>query len=549
MREVFDVQCGRAPRRALLAAACGGGLLTPSADRLQQLVRPDSIYDVYLVEDVPFARGQFASVRKCTHKLTGQRFAAKVLRKRRRLTDIYHEIAVLDTFADCNRIVQLHEVYETNTEIILVLELATGGEMQTLLDVEDFIREDQVIRLMRQILEGLHQLHDNNIAHLDIKPQNLLLTGPFPSCDVKLCDFGISRQVYGAGELREIMGTADYMAPEILNYEPLSLATDMWSIGVLTYALLTGYSPFTGSTVQETYCNITSEEVDFPDDLFIDISDTAKNFISGLLVKNPSGRRTIHSCLEHPWLSSPAAPSAPLTVPDLRADDKDSGFSSPVSSDDETSLPFTVPTPTPQPACLIDNGNLEPVRVGRTGAITGAYTIENALPTEPRPPVDNEPPSPSTEVGVRQLTPAEVALRPLTPPEVTQVTLHALAPPEVTLHPLNATEVTLHALTPSPAEDEVSDVTSEASSDRTSDMSWEETEFSYRRLSVAQLTDRVWDCFNEHDFNVEPVRPWENVCTGAVGRAKALFMGKAVAPAPAARAPAAASTRASPRRH
>ena len=68
-------------------------------------------------------RGQFASVRKCTHKLTGQRFAAKVLRKRRRLTDIYHEIAVLDAFADCNRIIKLHEVFETATEIILVLEL------------------------------------------------------------------------------------------------------------------------------------------------------------------------------------------------------------------------------------------------------------------------------------------------------------------------------------------------------------------------------------------------------------------------------------------
>ena len=66
-----------------------------------------------------------------------------------------------------------------------------------------------------------------------------------------------------------------------------SLSALCRSIGVLTYALLTGYAPFSGATNQETYCNITSEEVDFPDDLFTDISDNAKDFISGLLVKNP----------------------------------------------------------------------------------------------------------------------------------------------------------------------------------------------------------------------------------------------------------------------
>jgi len=513
-----------------LSAPCGNGLLTPSAERLQQLVRPDSIHDVYLVEDVPFARGQFASVRKCTHKLTGQRFAAKVLRKRRRLSDVYHEIAILDAFTDCDRIVHLHEVYETNTEIIIVLELLTGGEMQTLLDVEEFIREDDVIRLMRQILEGLHQLHDNNIAHLDIKPQNLLLTGPFPTCDVKLCDFGISRHVSGGGELREIMGTADYMAPEILNYEPLSLATDMWSIGVLTYALLTGYTPFTGSTLQETYCNITSEEVDFPEDLFHDITATARDFITGLLVKNPSGRRTVHSCLEHPWLAaSPAATlSAPQTTalsvprPDLNLDDKDSGFSSPASSDDETSLPYNAKPEHVISRSNVDNGNsVAPVR--RTSSFTtGAYTIENALPltTKPREKVDNAPVdnAPASKLSSSQVSP-QVSLRPL--------------PQLSSLPSLPQQLPSGHTLTSGgqSTEDEVSDVTSEASSsDRTSDMSWEETEFSYRRMSVAQLTDRVWDCFNESEFAAEQVRPWENICTGAVGRAKALFSQKTPTP-------------------
>ncbi|KAF0307155.1 Serine/threonine-protein kinase 17B [Amphibalanus amphitrite] len=408
--------------------------------------------------------------------------------------------------------------------------------MQTLLDVEEFIREEDVIRMMRQILEGLHQLHDNNIAHLDIKPQNLLLTGPFPNCDVKLCDFGISRQVIGNGELREIMGTADYMAPEILNYEPLSLATDMWSIGVLTYALLTGYTPFTGANNQETYCNITSEEVDFPEDLFSDISDNAKDFIAGLLVKNPSGRRTLHSCLEHPWLSTDNCEPSLLSS-DCVQTEKDSGFNSPASSDDETSLPFTPTSSPPSTITSADtdtqNGNDSTRRdsgFGSSSLTTGAYTIENALPAPvSQSAVDN---APVTSPAESELTvPAERRLRSCSPLAVRVVPV----PNEVTLEleptRVVSARVTMRSMTPPPVDDDASDVTSEASSsDRTSDMSWEETEFSYRRLSVAQLTDRVWDCFNEHDFNVEPVRPWENVCTGAVGRAKAMFSCKSAAP-------------------
>ncbi|CAG0918446.1 unnamed protein product [Notodromas monacha] len=98
------------------------------------------------------------------------------------------------------------------------------------------------------------------------------------------------------------MGTPDYVAPEVLNYEPISLATDMWSVGVLTYVLLTGCSPFGGETKQDTFCNITKAIVDFPEDLFADISDNAKDFILRLLIKKPSDRMKVDECLRHPWL-------------------------------------------------------------------------------------------------------------------------------------------------------------------------------------------------------------------------------------------------------
>jgi len=282
------------------------GFLSVSSERSKALVKKCPISDVYDVEERPFARGKFATVRKCCHKCTGHEYAAKFIRKRRRAMDIRHEIlhemAILDLSSNCQNIVHLREVYETPTELVLVLELASGGELQRLLDEEEAIAESDVIRFMVQILRGVSFLHQHNIAHLDLKPQNLLLTSAYPNCDVKLCDFGISRVITKGVEIRVIMGTPDYTAPEVLNYEPLSLSTDMWSIGVLTYVLLTGHSPFGGDTKQETFCNISQAQLDFPDDLFLDVSHVAKDFMRRLLVKEPSGRMTVQESLQHPWL-------------------------------------------------------------------------------------------------------------------------------------------------------------------------------------------------------------------------------------------------------
>ncbi|CAG5895717.1 unnamed protein product [Menidia menidia] len=218
----------------------------------------------------PF-RGKFAVVRKCVEKGTGHEYAAKFMRKRRKgqdcRTEIIHEIAVLELATASPRVVTLHQVYEMASEMVLVLEFAAGGEIfnQCVSEREDeaFSQED-VKRLMRQILEGVSFLHQNNIVHLDLKPQNILLTSSSPVGDIKIVDFGLSRRVSSHHELREIMGTPEFVAPEILNYEPISTATDMWSIGVLAYVMLTGFSPFLGEDKQETFLNISQLNLKAP---------------------------------------------------------------------------------------------------------------------------------------------------------------------------------------------------------------------------------------------------------------------------------------------
>lgn len=126
-------------------------------------------------------RGKFATVRRAMHKQTGVSFAAKFLRRRRRaqctLKEIRHEIAILLLCADSEHIVKLHSVHETMVETALVLEMANGGELQTLLDEAGSLSEHQTIICMQEVLKALQFLHKKCIAHLDLKPQNILLCG------------------------------------------------------------------------------------------------------------------------------------------------------------------------------------------------------------------------------------------------------------------------------------------------------------------------------------------------------------------------------------
>ncbi|XP_041829700.1 serine/threonine kinase 17a like [Melanotaenia boesemani] len=273
-------------------------------------IRKDPFTGSYELVGKELGRGKFAVVKKCIEKASGNHYAAKFLRKRRKgadcRMDILNEIAVLESAKANPYVVALHEVYETNSEIILVLECAAGGEIfdQCVADNDDAFTEKDVIRLAKQILNGVAFLHRNNVVHLDLKPQNILLTSARPLGDIRIVDFGLSRHMDNITEVREILGTPEYVAPEILNYEPISTATDMWSIGVLTYVMLTGESPFLGDDKQETFLNISQVNVDYSQDTFEGISSLAVDFIKSLLVKNPRKRATAEECLNHPWLNS-----------------------------------------------------------------------------------------------------------------------------------------------------------------------------------------------------------------------------------------------------
>ncbi|XP_076251839.1 death-associated protein kinase related-like isoform X1 [Rhynchophorus ferrugineus] len=295
------------------------GLLQIQEEVLKSVIQKESILEVYDVDKTPLGRGKYATVCRAVHKRTGTHYAAKFVKKRRRnqdqMNEIIHEIAVLMQCSSTNRVIRLHEVYESLTEMVLVLELAAGGELQHILDSGQCLGEMEARKAMKQILEGVSYLHDRNIAHLDLKPQNLLLSVEDSCDDIKLCDFGISKVLQPGVTVREILGTVDYVAPEVLSYEPISLSTDIWSIGVLAYVVLSGFSPFGADNKQQTFLNISKCALSFEPEHFGDVSSAAIDFIKSALVVDPRERPSIHDLLDHPWISLKTNLPPALTLP------------------------------------------------------------------------------------------------------------------------------------------------------------------------------------------------------------------------------------------
>jgi serine/threonine protein kinase len=200
-----------------------------SYEEVNRLICKEPLESKYEV-GAELGRGKFAIVKRVVDKSSGEKYAAKFLRKRRGgklcRDDIIVEMDIMRQSMDHHRIIKLREVFESTREMILILELATGGELFRMIAV-DPLPEDRARDVVLQLLEGVEHLHSLNIVHLDLKPENILLYRK-GQLDIRIADFGLALQITPGEQVKTLVGTAEYVAPEILNYEPLSTAADMW---------------------------------------------------------------------------------------------------------------------------------------------------------------------------------------------------------------------------------------------------------------------------------------------------------------------------------
>ncbi|XP_016094163.1 myosin light chain kinase 2, skeletal/cardiac muscle-like isoform X1 [Sinocyclocheilus grahami] len=251
--------------------------------------------------------GRFGMVHKCVEKSSGLVLAAKIIKARSQKEKevVKCEIEVMNQLNHAN-LIQLYAAFESRHEIILVMEYVDGGELfDRIIDENYKLTELDTVLFIRQISEGLQYMHKMYILHLDLKPENILCVSRQTN-KVKIIDFGLARRYKPREKLRVNFGTPEFLAPEVINYEFVSFPTDMWSLGVITYMLLSGLSPFLGEDDNETLNNILACQWSFEEAEFADISEEAKDFISRLLVKSKSWRMSASQSLKHPWLSDRA---------------------------------------------------------------------------------------------------------------------------------------------------------------------------------------------------------------------------------------------------
>ncbi|XP_033917226.1 striated muscle preferentially expressed protein kinase [Melopsittacus undulatus] len=246
------------------------------------------------------ARGRFGVIRLCKENATGKLFMAKIVPyEAERKQSVLQEYEILKALHH-ERIMALHEAYITPRYLVLICENCAGKEI--LYNIVDRFRysEDDVVSYVLQLLQGLEYLHSRRIVHLDIKPDNIVISG---MNSLKIIDFG-SAQTYNPLVLRQLgrrVGTLEYMSPEVVKGDPVGSAADVWGVGVLTYIMLSGRSPFFELDPIETENRILAGRFD-AFKLYPNVSQSAALFIRKVLTVHPWSRPTVKDCFANTWL-------------------------------------------------------------------------------------------------------------------------------------------------------------------------------------------------------------------------------------------------------
>ncbi|XP_016299470.1 calcium/calmodulin-dependent protein kinase type 1D-like [Sinocyclocheilus anshuiensis] len=253
--------------------------------------------------------GAFSEVVLAEERSTGKMFAVKCIPKKAlkgKESSIENEIAVLRKIKHEN-IVALEDIYESSNHLYLIMQLVSGGELFDRIVEKGFYTEKDASTLIRQVLDAVNYLHSMGIVHRDLKPENLLYFNPQDGSKIMISDFGLSKMEGTGDVMSTACGTPGYVAPEVLAQKPYSKAVDCWSIGVIAYILLCGYPPFYDENDSKLFEQILKADYEFDAPYWDDISDSAKDFISCLMEKDPSKRYTCEQALRHPWIAGDTA--------------------------------------------------------------------------------------------------------------------------------------------------------------------------------------------------------------------------------------------------
>nr|ALJ03414.1 calcium/calmodulin dependent protein kinase [Aeschynomene evenia var. serrulata] len=204
-------------------------------------------------------------------------------------------------------VVDLYDVYEDSNGVHLVLELCSGGELFDRIVSHDRYTESEAAGVVRQIAAGLDGIHRAKIVHRDLKPENCLFLDSRKESPLKIMDFGLSSVEEFTDPVVGLFGSIDYVSPEALSQGNVTAKSDMWSLGVILYILLSGYPPFIAQTNRQKQQMILNGNFSFYEKTWKGISQSAKQLISDLLNVDPTRRPSAQDILSHPWVRGDGA--------------------------------------------------------------------------------------------------------------------------------------------------------------------------------------------------------------------------------------------------
>lgn len=268
--------------------------------------------------------GTFGIVKRATHIPTGEDVAVKIILKKNLHGNeqmVMDELNLLKLM-DHPHIVRFKAWFESKEKFYIVTQLATGGELfDRICDYGKFTEKDGLTSI-REILEAIQYLHARDIVHRDLKPENLLYLTNAPDSSLVLADFGIAKSLSSPNQkLTSMAGSFGYAAPEVLLGTGHGKPCDIWSLGVITYTILSGYSPFRAETIDDFLSEVEDPGfIVFHERYWKTISPEAKDFITKMLNPNPDLRPTADELFKHPWIcNDKAANSTENLLPNIRA--------------------------------------------------------------------------------------------------------------------------------------------------------------------------------------------------------------------------------------
>lgn len=297
---------------------------TPPAVRAAPTTRSVQMPDTILgkpLEDIKqyyslgkeLGRGQFGITYLCTENPTAHTYACKSILKRKLTNkgdreDIKREVQIMQHLSGQPNIVEFRGAYEDRQSVHVVMELCAGGELFDRIIAKGHYSERDAARICKDIVNVVHACHFMGVMHRDLKPENFLLASKDEGAMLKATDFGLSVFIEEGKTYRDIVGSAYYVAPEVLR-RSYGKEIDVWSAGVILYILLSGVPPFWAETEKGIFDAILEGYIDFESSPWPSISDSAKDLVRRMLTQDPKKRITSAQVLDHPWIKDGGAAS------------------------------------------------------------------------------------------------------------------------------------------------------------------------------------------------------------------------------------------------